>query len=113
VFALEEESTSPIEEIPIVMDESLFEHQCRDQRAQRIWERTSIDPLWDSDQHGLLMQRLPSGVLQVHVPTSIYRDGLCSIVTPVAEDGSDLRRGTAFQIAKLSRVLVLRSHHDS
>jgi hypothetical protein len=50
-------------------------------------------PLWDSDQHGLLVQRLPSGELQVHVPKSISRYGPCSIVTPVAEDDSDLRRG--------------------
>jgi hypothetical protein len=75
------------------MAESLFEHQCRDQMAQRIRERTSIDPLWDSDQHGLLVQRRPSGELQVHVPTSKSLDGPCSIVTPVVEDGSDLRRG--------------------
>jgi hypothetical protein len=61
--------------------------------TQRIREHTYIDPLWDSDQHGLLVQRPPSGELQVHVPTSISRDGPCSIVTPVAEDGSDLRRG--------------------
>jgi hypothetical protein len=39
------------------------------------------------------VQRLPSGELQVHVQTSISRDGPCSIVTPVVEDGSDLRRG--------------------
>jgi Integrase zinc binding domain len=75
------------------MAESLFEHQCRDQMAQRIRERTSIDPLWDSDQHGLLVQQIPSGELQVHVPTSISRDGPCSIFTPVAEDGSELKRG--------------------
>jgi transposase InsO family protein len=75
------------------MDESLFEHQCRDQMAQRIRERTSIDPLWDSDQHGLLVQRLPSGELQVHVPTSVSRDRPSYIITPVAEDGSDVRRG--------------------
>jgi hypothetical protein len=92
VLALDEERTSLIEEIPIVMAESLFEHQCRDQMAQRIRENTSIDPMWDSDQHVLLVQRLPSGALQVHVYTSISRDGPCSIVTPVAEDGSDLRR---------------------
>ena len=63
-----EELVSPIEEIPLVTAESLFEHQCRDQLAQRKWERTSTDPMWDSDKHGLLIQRLPSGELQVHVP---------------------------------------------
>jgi Integrase zinc binding domain len=103
VFSLDKVPLSPIEELPIVMAESLFEHQCRDQMAQHIRERTSIDPLWDSDQHGLLVQRLPSGELQVHVPTSISRDGPRYIVTPVDEDGSDLRMGTAFQIAKLKR----------
>jgi hypothetical protein len=61
VFALDEAPLSPIEEIPIVMAESLFEHQCRDQMAQHIRERTSIDPLWESDQHSLLVQRIPSG----------------------------------------------------
>jgi hypothetical protein len=103
---------APIEEIPIVMAEYLFEHQCRDQMAQRILERNSIDPTWDTDQHGLFVQRLPSGELQVHVPPSISGEGPCSIVTPVAEDGSDVRSGTAFQIANLSRFLVLRSHQD-
>jgi hypothetical protein len=93
VFAFIEDHLPPIEEIPIVLAESLFEHQRRVQMARHIRERTSIDPLWDSDQHGLLVQRTPSGELLVHVPTSISRYGPCSIVTPVAEDGSDLRRG--------------------
>ena len=72
-----EELVSPIEEIPLVTAESLFEHQCRDQLAQRKWERTSIDPMWDSDKHGLLIQRLPSRELQIDVPSSISRDGPC------------------------------------
>jgi hypothetical protein len=78
------------------MAESLFEHQCRDKWARRIRERTSIDPTWDSDQHGLLVYRLPSGELQGHVPPSISREVPCAIVTPVNEDGSDLRRGDSF-----------------
>jgi hypothetical protein len=49
LFALYEALLSPIEEIPIVLAESLFEHQCRDQLAQRIREQTSIDPLLDSE----------------------------------------------------------------
>jgi hypothetical protein len=55
VFALDEARLCPDKEIPIVMAESLFKHQCRDQMAQRIGEHTSIDPLWDSDQYGLLV----------------------------------------------------------
>jgi hypothetical protein len=103
VIAIDEAQSSLIEETTTVMAESLFERQCRDQLARRLRERTSIDPMWERDKHGLLVQRLPSGELQVHVSPSVSRDGPCSIVTPVAEDNSDLRRETAFQIAKLSR----------
>jgi hypothetical protein len=92
VHAIALHPLSPIEEIPIVMAESLFEHQCRDQFAPRIRELTYIHPMWDSDQHGLRLQRLPSEELQVHVPPYVSLNGPCYIVTPVAEDGYDLRR---------------------
>jgi hypothetical protein len=70
-----------------------------------VRERTYIDPLWHSDQHGLLVKRIPSGELQGHVPTSIYCDGPCSLVTPVAEDGSDLRRGASVPNRKYLAML--------
>jgi hypothetical protein len=38
------------------------------------------------------VEKFYTGELQVHVPTSISRDGPCSIFTLVAEDGSELRR---------------------
>jgi transposase InsO family protein len=93
VLALDEDTPSPIEEIPIVMAESLYEHQCRDQLARSIRERTVMDPTWDYDTNGIFAQRLPSGELHVHVPPSLSRHGPCSIATPIAEDGSNLRRG--------------------
>jgi hypothetical protein len=95
------------------MAESLFEHQRRDQLARRIRERTSIDTTWDSDRHGLLVQRLPSGEFQVHVPPSISREGPCSIVTPVAEDGSDLRRGERVPNRKALTRPGATVNHDS
>jgi hypothetical protein len=75
------------------MAESLYEHQCRDQLARGIREHTVMDPTWDYDTNGILAQRLPSGELHVHAPPSLSRHGPCSTATPIAEDGSHLRRG--------------------
>jgi hypothetical protein len=86
VLALDEDTPSPIEEIPIVMAGSLYERQCRDQLARGIRERTVMDPTWDYDTYGILAQRLLSGELHVHVPPSLSHHGPCFIATPIAED---------------------------
>jgi hypothetical protein len=59
--ALEKDSPSPIEEIPVVPVSEMFDHQCRDPLARTSRMRLPFDPSWDFDHNGLLVQRLPSG----------------------------------------------------
>ncbi len=66
--ALEENSPSPIREVPLISTEVLFEHQCLDPIARRLRQTMLHDPSWDFDDNGLLVERLSSGEVQVHIP---------------------------------------------
>lgn len=94
--ALEENSSSPVREVPLISTEVLFEHQCLDPIARRLRQTMLHDPSWDFDVNGLLVERLPSGEVQVHVPPSLRHEGPCAVLTisHVAGDGSDLGGGT-------------------
>ena len=114
--ALEENSPSPIEEIPIVTVSEMFDHQCLDATAKRICERMATDPSWDHDRNGLLVQRLSSGETSLHVPSSLQRP--CAVTQDLREvsfstdiaahpissaaDGLVLNRGVRSEVLKNS-----------
>jgi Integrase zinc binding domain/Integrase core domain len=105
--ALEENSASPIEEVPVIPVWEVFDHQCLDPTARLIRERVVTDPSWDHDQNGLLVRRLETGETSLHVPASLQQP--CAVIhafpdvnvspaltassIPVATDGSALIRG--------------------
>jgi RNase H-like domain found in reverse transcriptase len=93
--ALEENSPTPIRRVPLFRTGVLFEHQSLDPMARRLRQTMLQDPSWDHDDNGLLVQRLLSGEVQVHVPPSLRHEGPCAIliITPVTGDGSDLSGG--------------------
>jgi hypothetical protein len=105
--ALEENSASPIEEVPVMPVWEVFDHQCLDPTARLIRESLVTDPSWDHDQNGLLVWRLETGETSLHVPA--YLQQPCAVIhafpevnvspsltassLPVATDGSALIRG--------------------
>jgi hypothetical protein len=91
--ALQECSPDPIQEIPLVHKDTLFEYQCRDPIARHQSETRLFDPTWKYDCHGILGHRKPSEEVEVYVPPAVRSDGPCAIIYAVAEDGSDLTVG--------------------
>ena len=91
--ALQEGSPDPIQEIPLVHVETLFEYQCRDPLARHRSEARLSDLTWDYDCHGILGHRKSSGEVEVYVPPALRNEGPCAIIYPVAGDGSDLTVG--------------------
>jgi hypothetical protein len=91
--ALEEVTSDPITEIPILHMDDLFESQCLDPTARRNGAARVHDPTWDYDRHGILARRKPSGETEVYIPHTLRLYGPHAIVIPVAVDGSDLSRG--------------------
>jgi hypothetical protein len=91
--ALEEVTSDPITEIPILHMDDLFESQCLDPTARRNGAARVQDPTWDYDRHGILARRTPSGETEAYIPHTLRRHGPHAIILPVAGDGSDLRRG--------------------
>jgi hypothetical protein len=92
-LALEENSTDPIQEVAVLHLEDLFDAQFRDQTARRRDAQLETDPTWDFDRHGLLVQRLPSGEVGLHVPHGLRAGGTYAVVLPLAEDFSVLSEG--------------------
>jgi hypothetical protein len=106
--ALEEVTSDPITEIPILHLEDLFESQCLAPTTRRNGAARVHDPTWDYDQHGILARRAPSGEFEVYIPHTLRRHGPHDIIIPVAGDGSDLRRGdTDNSIANLQTKATL------
>jgi hypothetical protein len=105
--ALEENSASPIIEVPVIPVWEVFDHQCLDPTARLIRERLVTDPSWDHDQNCLLVWRLETGETSLHVPASLQEPcavmhafpevnvspALPSSSLPVATYGSALIRG--------------------
>jgi hypothetical protein len=91
--ALEEVTSDPITEIPILHMDDLFESHCLDPTARRNGAARVQDPTWDYDRHGILARRTPSGETEAYIPHTLRRHGPHAIILPVAGDGSDLRRG--------------------
>jgi hypothetical protein len=91
--ALEEVTSDPITEIPILHMDDLFESQCLDPTARRNGAARVHDPTWDYYRHGILARRTPSGETDVYLPHTLRLHGPHAIIIPVAGDGSDLRRG--------------------
>jgi hypothetical protein len=89
--ALEENLPTPIRRVPLFRTGVLYEHRCLDPIARRLRQTMLRDPSWDYDDNGLLVQRLLSREVQVHVPPSLRHEGPCAIltITPVTGDGSD------------------------
>jgi hypothetical protein len=73
--------------------DTLFEYQCRDPIARHQSEARLFDPTWEYDNHGILGHRKISGEVEFYVPPAFRNDGPCSIIYPVAGDGSDLTVG--------------------
>jgi hypothetical protein len=92
-IALQERSPDPIEGIPPVHVDTLFEYQCRDLIAGHRGEALLFDPSWEYDNHGILGHRKPSGEVEVYNPRALRNDWPCAIIYPVAKDGSDLTVG--------------------
>jgi hypothetical protein len=106
--ALEEFTSDPITEIPIVHLDDLFESQCLDPTARRNGAARVQDPTSDDDRHGILDRRAPSGETEVYIPHTLRRHDPHAIIIPVAADGSDLRRGdTDNSIANLQTKATL------
>jgi hypothetical protein len=59
--ALEEVTSDPITEIPILHLEDLFESKCLDPTTRRNGVARVHGPTWDYDQHGILARQAPSG----------------------------------------------------
>jgi hypothetical protein len=93
LLTLEENSTDLIQEVAVLHPEDLFDAQCRDQTARRRDAQLETDPTWDFDRHGLLVQLLPSGKVELHFPHGLRARGPYAVVLPVAEDGSVLSKG--------------------
>jgi RNase H-like domain found in reverse transcriptase/Reverse transcriptase (RNA-dependent DNA polymerase) len=62
--ALEEVTSDPITEIPILHMDDLFESQCMDPTARRNGAARVHDPTWDYDRHGILADGHPPGKLR-------------------------------------------------
>jgi hypothetical protein len=75
LLALEENSTDQIQKVAVLHPEDLFDAQCRDQTARRRDAQLETDPTWDFDRHGLLVQRLPSGKVELHFPHGLRARG--------------------------------------
>jgi RNase H-like domain found in reverse transcriptase/Reverse transcriptase (RNA-dependent DNA polymerase)/Integrase zinc binding domain/Chromo (CHRromatin Organisation MOdifier) domain/Integrase core domain len=110
---LEEDSPTPIEEIPVIAVPTLFEHQCLDQVAQGLRVRMLTDPTWDVDHNGVLAQRLPSGEVAVHVPMSLAKNGPCTVVYPVDRDVADLSGGVLAPFATISTAATTTARKDT
>jgi hypothetical protein len=91
--AVKENSPDPITVIPIVHLDTLFDYQCLDPVACRRGQSLLVDPSWDYDRHGFLRHRSPSGEVEVYIPHALRQEGPCSIIHPIAEDGSILSWG--------------------
>jgi hypothetical protein len=115
-LALEENSTDPIQEVAVLHPADLFEAQCRDQTARNRDAQLGTDPTWDFDRHWLLVQRLPSGEVVLHVPHGLRAGGPYAVVLPLAEDGSVSSEGEEAEspIAGFSSALPRLSarHHN-
>jgi hypothetical protein len=71
--ALDEVTSNPITEIPILNLEDLFESQCLDPKTRRNGAARVHDPTWDYDRHGILARRAPSGKIEVYIPHTLRR----------------------------------------
>jgi RNase H-like domain found in reverse transcriptase/Integrase zinc binding domain len=92
-LALAENSTDPIQEVAVLHPEYLFDAQCSGQTARRRDAQLDTDPTWDFDRHGVLVQRLPSGEIELHVTHGLRAGGPYAVVLTLAEDGSVLSEG--------------------
>jgi hypothetical protein len=52
-----------------------------------------FDPTWEYDFHDIMGHRTSSGEVEVYVPPALRNEGPCTIIYPVAVDGSDLTVG--------------------